>query len=218
MFIIWNQPVDWAAILLRKILRRLCRKPKLRYLCIVAKDLNAPFPSCQARIPLEFQLLSPVVKEIEERLAHLPAEHRPDIAQRVQEDHRCVVAIHEGKLVFASWTAFGSCYSYFLDREYELSDTEAYLYGAFTLPKFRGKRIYPASNCYRLQLLKEMGYKRELALIEHDNKAAHRMPKQLAYRKAGITGFIEIFGFRLYFHRDHGAFSALTKRYYWRIV
>ncbi len=43
-----------------------------------------------------------------------------------------------------------------------------------------------------------------------------RMPEKLGYDKAGVTGFIEVLGFRWYFHKDRGVFSALRRRSYWR--
>lgn len=182
----------------------------------MTKTLDGSLPAYQARIPFDFEILPPDIEEVEARLAHIPAEHRPDIERRIHNGELCAVAKHNGQIIYVSWIAFGTCYAHILDREYELAEDEAYLYSVYTLPKFRGNGIHPAASCHRLQLLKEWGYKRDHAFIEPKNSAAMRMPEKLGYEKVGITGFIEVFGLRWYFHKDRGAFSALKKRNYWR--
>jgi hypothetical protein len=42
------------------------------------------------------------------------------------------------------------------------------------------------------------------------------MPEELGYDKINTTGCFEVLGFGWYFHKDHGAFSALKRRNYWR--
>jgi len=202
--------------LLGKIVRRLSRRPDFDHLIIVAKPLEGTLPIYKARIPFDFEVLPPDIEEVEGRLAHVPFEHRSDIEQRIQHGDRCCVAEFNEQIIYASWTAFGTCYSYALDREYELAKGETYLYSAYTLPKFRGYGIHPAVTCRRLRLLRSWGYKRDLAFIEPKNLAAMRMPEELGYAKVGITGFIEVFGFRWYYHRDGRAFSALKRRNYWQ--
>ena len=201
-----------------KIVRRLRVKPQLRYLWVVGKKLDDPLPISNPKIPIKHEILPPKVVEIEARLAHLPEIHRPDIANRIRNGHRCAVSTYDGLVIHAAWIALGKCYSYYLDRQYKLSKTEVYYYGAYTLPEYRGHRIQPASVYWQMQLLNEMGYKRIFAYIEPNNKAAQRMPERLNFCKFGVTGYVEVFGVRWYFHRDGGAFSTLNKRNYWRKV
>jgi hypothetical protein len=204
--------------LLHKTIGRLRRGSRRKRLVIMVKALDHTLPSYQARIPINFEVLPSDVEEVEVRLAHIPPEHRPDVERRIHSGHRCCVAKHRGAIIYVSWIAFGTCYSYALDREYELAQDEAYAYGAYTLPRFRGNGTHPAASCHRLQLLEDWGYKREFAFMEPENSAAMRMPERLGYDKAGVTGFVEVFGFRWYFHRDRGAFSALRRHNYWRKV
>lgn len=202
--------------LLNKTIGRLRRKPQFYYLIIVTRTLDDLLPTYQSQLPLDFELLSSEVSEVKTKIAHIPVEHRSDIERRISDGDRCYAATYKNRTIFVSWTAFGKCYSYALDREYELADSAVYLYSAYTLPEFRGNGIYPAANCHRLQLLKDWGYKRDIAFMEPKNFAAMRMPEKLGYSKVGVTGFIEMFGFRWYFHKDHGIFSDLKKRDYWR--
>ncbi len=202
----------------RKMIRRLFRKPRFEQLLVVTRTIDGSLPTLQAQTPFDFMVLPPDVEKIEVSLAHIPAIHRNDIERRVYNGDMCCVATHKKQIMYAAWTAFGKCYSYALDREYELADDESYLYGAYTVPAFRRKGIHPAMSCHRLKLLKERGYKRELAFIEPENTAAMRMPEKLGYDKVGVTGFIEAFGFRWYFHRDQGIFKVLENRTCWRKV
>lgn len=204
--------------LLRKTVRRLSRRPRLTWLTVVCHSLEGTLPAYHAQMPFHFDVLPLDVQEIKARLAHLPVEHRSDIEQRIHNGHRCFVAKHGGQIVFVSWAAFGKCYSYALDREYKLADTEAYGYSAYTLPEFRGNGLHAAATCYKLRSVAESGCKRYLFFVEPRNSAAKRMPEKLGLEKVGITGLIEVFGIRWYFHWDGGAFSALKKRNYWRKV
>jgi L-amino acid N-acyltransferase YncA len=198
-----------------KLVNRLRRRPGFSYLVIYAKTLDELLPIYQARIPFEFEVLPANVEEIEKELAHIPYEHRSDIERRISNGDRCFVAKSSNCIVHVDWVAFGKCYSYLLDREYELATDECYGYSAYTLLEFRGMGIQPATTYRRNKLLRDWGYRRVFAFIEKQNKAALRMPEKLSYEKIGYTGFTEIFGLRRYFHWDQGIFTALKKRGYW---
>lgn len=202
----------------RKIVRRLVRKPQFKYLHIYAKQLDGPLPEYQAKIPIEFEVLPADVSEVRIRLAHIPAEHTSDIERRISNGHICHIAKYDREIVHTSWLAFSKCYSYALDRDFELGDDEAYMYSAFTLPKYRGKGIQPAVGCQRLELLKRRGYQRAIIFIEPANSSAKRMPEKLGHDQVGVTGFVELFGLRWYFHMDRGNFGALKRRSFWRKV
>jgi RimJ/RimL family protein N-acetyltransferase len=200
----------------RKIAKRLSTGPQFEWLLIVSKKLNGSLPVYEAQVPFKFEVLPQDPEEIEARLVPVPKEHRPDIEWRVKNGDRCFVAKQNGQITFVAWAAFGKCYSYLLDREFRLADREAYGYGAYTLPRFRGNGLHPAATCHRLQFLREQGCERYVAFVEPGNHAAMRMPEKLGLEKVGVTGFIELFGLRWYFHRDRGALSALARRQYWR--
>jgi len=205
-----------VANLLVKIVRRLYRKPQIKRLIVPCKSLDGALLTYQARIPLDIELLPSDVEEVEDCLAHIPPEHRFDVARRIQHGDRCCVARHAGQIVYVTWIAFGACYSYALDREYKLTQEDAYLYSAYTLPEFRGNGIHPAAHCHIARLLKDWGYRWLLCFIEPENTAAMRLPDKLGYEKIGVIGFVEVFGFRRYFHRDCRACSALRRQDGWR--
>ncbi len=198
------------------VVRRLLRRPRILWLVVVRKAFHGSMPTCEPRIPIDIGELPSDVAVIESSLAHFPRVHVGDIRSRVDNGHRCFVARHEGRIIYAAWVALGRCYSYALDRWYELADDEAYGYGAFTVPEFRGNRVHPTVSCHILRLLQDSEYRWVYAFIEPNNRAALRMPKQLGCERVGITGLVEVAGIRWNFHRDHGAFAALKRRNYWQ--
>ncbi|MEW6404807.1 MAG: GNAT family N-acetyltransferase [Chloroflexota bacterium] len=201
---------------LRKLVNRLRRKPGFSCLVVFAQKLDALLPTYEARILFEFEVLPANADQVRTRLAHIPSEHTFDIEQRIRNGHRCVAAKHLGHIIYANWIAFGKLYSYLLGREYELASNESYVYSAYALPEFRGKGIYPAVASQTNKLLRDWGYKRVYVFMEPHNRAALQMPAKLGYEKIGYTGYVEIFGWRRYFHWDRGMFAALTKRGYWQ--
>jgi GNAT superfamily N-acetyltransferase len=205
--------------LVRKLLGHVFAMPRLNWLWVITRELDDSLPDYQARISFDPAVLPPDAEEIEVSLAHIPEEHRPDVEQRTCNGHRCFVARHNGQIIYACWVAFGTCYSYALSREYELAGDEAYGYGAYALPEWRGNGVHPAMICWVARTVMDWGYTQMFCFLDWRSLAAMRMPKKLGgrqsgVRKVGATGFIEAFGFRWYFHWDHGAFKALKRRFY----
>jgi RimJ/RimL family protein N-acetyltransferase len=201
-----------------KVIQRLGRQPQLKWLDIISRDLSQPIRPYPARLPYRFEILPADLQVIEKRLKQIPEMHKSDLEDRISNNHICCTAEYQGLVVFVSWIARGVCYSYLLDRQIELAEDEAYLYSAYTVPEFRGNGIHPSATTRRLNYLKQEGFLQAYAFVEPYNSAAQRMPGKVGYKKIGITGFLELAGFRWYFHKDGGKFSALTKRNYWRKV
>jgi len=202
---------------LRKIINRLSRKPNLKYLQVWQRDLREDIPTLPCDIQYDFVLLPQEVEVIEKRSANLPYIHRNDINDRVAAHHKCCIATHGGETVYAAWLGVGYAYSYFLDRRLELADGEIYFYGAYTIPEYWSLGVHTSVRSRALQIASG-SYQRVVAFIEPYNLPAVKSIKELAYEYFGRTGYVEIAGIRYYFHRDKGAFSNLSRRYYFRRV
>jgi len=202
--------------LLGKLVRRLGRRPRSAHLTVMKRDLDRPVEMFPAAIELDFVDAPEDLDEVRALLQGLPFEHRSDIEERQRAGQRCFAALHRGRVVHAAWLAFGTCYSYLLDRSYELAHDQAYLHGSFTQPEFRRQGVQLAGTCHRLEVLRERGYRRVLGLVDPYNRLANRTNPKTGYRPAGVSGFVEVFGVRRYFHRDRDAFTALARRGYWR--
>jgi GNAT superfamily N-acetyltransferase len=204
--------------IVQKILNRLRRTPQLRWLRIVVKDLTKPVPFYESRLPITVVSLPDDVAKISAELSNIPPEHWNDIQDRLRAGHRCNIAKHQGQTVYSSWVGLNVAYSYLLDRTFELSSDQVYLYGSYTIPEYRNLGIQAAAMKDCLTELKRLGYKQAIAFIEPGNKAAQRMPQKLGFDLVGITGLVELFGIRFYFHRDKPTLLVPTKRNYWRKV
>jgi ribosomal protein S18 acetylase RimI-like enzyme len=180
------------------------------------RDLDCLVENFPASLELEFIDAPKDLEHLRELLGDVPLEHRVDLEERHRAGQRCYVARHRGRVVHAAWLAFGHCYSYLLDRTYELAPDQAYLYGSYTQPEFRQRGIQLAGTCHRLQVLRAQGFRSVVGLVDPANPLAHRTHPKTGYGPAGISGYIEVFGVRLYFHRDHDAFTALRRPWYWR--
>lgn len=202
--------------LLAKVGGRLRRGPRWAHLTVMKRDLDRPVETFPASIALDFVDAPEDLGVLRELLKDVPEEHRADIDERQRAGQRCFIAHHRGQVVHAAWLAFGTCYSYMLDRTYELADDQAYLHGSFTQPAFRRQGVQLAGTCHRLQVLRERGFRRVLGLVDPYNRLANRTNPKTGYTPAGVSGFVETFGLRFYFHRDRDAFSALRRRHYWR--
>lgn len=205
-------------ILYKKALRKLTKKPQCKSLIIVKKNLSQLSLPPQPLIDVEFEVLPPDKATMQEILAPIPKIHWFDIDQRIEQAHICYVGRHQGHVIYMAWIAINQCYSYYLERRYNLADNECFLYNAYTLPDYRGKNIHSLMQYHHLQYMRQKNFRRNLAFIQTDNKAARKMPQKLNYEQVGITGFIEISSIRFYFHRDGGAFTALKQRNFLRRV
>lgn len=204
--------------LLERVIRRLCRRPRLERVIVLSRSLDGPQPFYECLLPLEIETLSGTAEEIKALLSHLPVEETYDIEERLKRGDGCVVAKHDGRVVYVAWAGFKKCYSYLLDREYELANGEVFGYGAYTVPEYRGKGIHPTVGCRMHGEMREKGYKRALSFIDPKNLPAISIIEKYGLERVGVSGYVEVFGIRWYFHWGRGAFSALTKRHYLRKV
>lgn len=195
---------------------RLRRPPRFCRLIVMRRELDHPVEVLPAAIDLEFVDAPEDIDELQRLLRDVPLEHRVDIVARHRAGQRCFLACHGGEVVHAAWLAFGSCYSYMLDRSFELAADEAYLHGSFTQPAFRRQGLQRACAGHRLQVMRARGFRRVVGLVDPHNRLAMRSDPKTGYLRAGVSGFVEAFGVRFYFHHDLGAFSALRRPFYWR--
>jgi hypothetical protein len=200
----------------RKVAGRLSRRPRFAYLTVWKRELDRPVEVFPAAIELDYVDGPEDPNELRELLKDVPIEHRNDVDQRQRAGQRCFIARHRGQVVHTAWVAFGTCYSYLLDRAYDLASDQAYLHGSFTQPDFRRQGVQLAGTCHRLQVLRDRGFRRVLGLVDPKNPLAMRSHPKTGYVSAGTSGFVEVFGLRFYFHRDRDAFTALRRRNYWR--
>lgn len=175
-----------------------------RRVLLFERPLSDPIPSASATIPVEISLLKP--SEVEEYVAFHPGLDAGEVRDRLDCGGNCFLSRHQGSIVNACWTAEGSVWIDYLGRSLQLARDEAYVYNNYTDPRFRGRNISAVRAVVMLRHFRELGYRRLVAVVVPENKAAFRPPDKAGYRPIGVIGYIGIGPWR------HELMSAWRRR------
>ncbi len=177
-----------------------------RRVLLFERPLSDPIPSASATIPVEISLLKP--SEVEEYVAFHPGLDAGEVRDRLDRGGKCFLSRHQGSIVNACWTAEGSVWIDYLGCGIPLARDEAYVYNNYTDPRFRGRNISAVRAVVMLRHFRELGYRRLVAVVVPENKAAFRSPDKAGYRPIGVIGYIRIGPWRhelmsAWLRRDH---------------
>jgi hypothetical protein len=81
---------------------------------------------------------------------------------------------------------------------------EVYMFGSFTAPELRGKNVATARSSAMLIGLREMGYRRAVAYVVPEDRAALGPVRKLGYRHVAWIGFAGIRPLCIAFVKEHG--------------
>lgn len=207
--------IDWGIPGLRnsmRLSRRLVRPPSAARYQVHAVDLvQTPLNTIDTGVPVRWKIVRDLAS-IQELVRDLPLEHRSDIGDRLAQSHWCLVGVCDGVVVHAAWAGIGTFKAYWFDRWFRLQPGDAYLYGAYTLPEFRGLRIHPASAIERLRQARASGIRRVYWFVDPANHAARRMPARVGAVRIGTAGYVEVAGIRLHYLTDIGHLTQSNPR------
>ena len=192
--------------------RRLLRPPSAARYQVYCVDLRqAPLAAIDPRIPVRWEVARdlPAARRL---VRDLPAEHRGEVGDRLALRHWCLAGLCDGVVAHAAWAGIGAFKAHWFDRWFRLQPGDAYLYGAYTLPAFRGLRIHPASAIERLRQARERGIRRAYWFVDPANHAARRMPARVGAVRIGTAGYIEVAGIRLHYLTDVGHLTRSNPR------
>ncbi len=161
-----------------------------RRMVLLERPLNEPIPEARADIAVEVSLLRH--GEIDEYAAFHPGLDEAEIRGRIERGGKCFVSRHEGSIVNACWTAEGSVWIEYLGRSVQFAADEVYVYNNYTDPRFRGRNVSMVRAEAMLRHFRELGYRRMMAVVVPENKAAFRSPDKAGYRPIGVIGCIRI--------------------------
>ncbi len=161
-----------------------------RRVILFERPLSDPIPSASATIPVEISLLKP--SEVDEYVAFHPGLDAGEVRDRLDRGGKCFLSRYQGSIVNACWTAEGSVWIDYLGRSLQLSRDEVYVYNNYTDPRFRGLNIPAVRAGVMLSHFRELGYRRLVAVVVPENKAAFRSPDKAGYRPIGVIGYIKI--------------------------
>lgn len=206
---------DWGALKDRipvRLGRRLLRPPAAAKFQVHVVDLTAAPPSTIAtRVPVTWEIARDLAS-VENRVRDLPAELWSDVGDRLARNHWCVVGMSNGDVAHAAWAGVGTFKVHLFNRWFRLDPGDAYLYGAYTQPRFRGLHIHPASAIERLRRLRACGIQRVYWFVDPSNHAARQLPGKLGGVRVGTVGYVEVAGIRLHYLTDIGHLTRSNPR------
>jgi len=112
-----------------------------------------------------------------------------EVRRRLLAGHQCFVAYSGGEIVHACWVAAGETYIDYLSCPVKLSPGAVYLYEVFTHPDFRGAGLSGQRSRWMERRLARFGFRKLVAAVGPENRAARRSAEKCGYRRAGMIGY-----------------------------
>jgi GT2 family glycosyltransferase/SAM-dependent methyltransferase/ribosomal protein S18 acetylase RimI-like enzyme len=183
-----------------------------RRLVVIERRLDKPFPPVTTSVPVGVRPLAAF--EIDEYVRFRPDANSDEIRRRLLAGHRCFVARYQGGIVNAGWYGTGRVRIDYLDRDIVLAPNEAYQYDSFTLPAFRGCNIAAFRIREAAAYFRAAGYRRLLAVVLPENRAAFRPVQKSGYNRAGVMGYVGLARWRRHFYLRNRPAPNLPSEYW----
>jgi hypothetical protein len=208
---------DGAANLVRRIKDRLFRKPLQNHSLVYSNKYCADYPAPICEVDFEFKEITATDNDEIEEFTHVDEWHtsKSSVLKRLEEGDHIHIAKHQGRIVVShSAVTKDKFEDIVLRREFKLAPNEAYYWGAFCVPAFRGRGILSAFGRYSLsEMALKHGRTNGLLFIMTSNKSSQRAVSKFGWVKVGRAGFIEIFGIRFHYLLGREAFKATRRRF-----
>lgn len=142
-------------------------------------------PICPARVEVEFGEVG--AAGIEELAAAMNLPSPELVQQRLQGNRRCFCLRAAGQIAAYGWVTFGVEHVGELERQFSLHDDEAYIWDCFTLPAWRGQRLYSALLSHIIYRLHQEGVPRLWIGASRQNQ-----PSVRGFANAGFNPVIDL--------------------------
>ena len=170
---------------------------KYRKAIIFEKDLSdKPMPASLRR---DITIKIATIDDVDE-LQRLTQPDSPKIIlDRFSKDEICFVAKIGSQIVHQNWVSFNYDFIHILDKKFSLREGEAYVYGAYTSSKFRGRNIYPTVVNKVIRYLREKGYKKLYFLVDLKIHPSVKAYKRIFGTERGkVISYTRVLVFRIY--------------------
>jgi hypothetical protein len=171
--------VNAIQILLMKMLTTFYRRA-----VVLARPIDDIIPEVKPRIPIVITLLRD--EDLPAYLRHRPDQHSNEIRTRTAQGDKCFAAWHEGRIVHSGWITTMPKHEFYLRRKLILQPGDIFLYDHYTQPSHRGLDLARAREVHVLHHYRGEGYRRSVAIIAIENKAAFHPFKSLGYHSIGM--------------------------------
>jgi hypothetical protein len=169
--------------------------------CLFVCDLAAVEPH-STELPLRFGYIDE--SDIPAYMALRPARSVDAVMRRLDVGDIAFGGWLDDRLVTVGWARPGRAGFSDFGVTLELEPDEVYVYGSFTAPELRGHNVATARSSRLLIGLRDMGYRRTVAYVVPEDRAALGPVSKLGYRHAGWIGFAGIRPLRVVFVKEHG--------------
>lgn len=180
--------------------RLLARKVAARFRCEVllyAFDLERELPSVSSNSEMD---LCPLTEgDIGAYLALRPDEDAPTVRERLRRGDLGLALWSGDRIVGAVWTRFDRVWISELGRSLRVEPHDAYGYAAYVAPGHRRGGAATVLYLLTLRRLKNLGYRRALSYVAHDNLAGRAPLWRLGFEYVGRIRWFHVgrFGIEL---------------------
>jgi GNAT superfamily N-acetyltransferase len=182
-----------------------------RRLVALERPLDEPVVAPQARVEAQVRPLDAADADACAALGQIAAgEFRGEL----ERGRACWGAWCDGGLRHVQWVAFTNAWVEHLGCGLLLDGDAAYVYRAFTEPRYRGLGLTPATQAACLPALRERGYRLAVCAVVPENPWAFTPWLRVGYRRTGVLRSVGLGGRRrAWFSSDRGV--AAPRR--WRV-
>ena len=182
---------------IKKTLRfALCKTICINTLFIYELDLKKPVKKIDPRTKLSFRLASEDdIDFMEEKRYMMSQKRKKHSKERLEKGDKCVLAIHNDEIVGYSW-AMKDAMELSQFNLIPLPENKVYLYNAFVVEEFRGKRVNGAMRQYFDNILINEGKTTIVATISKYNKPSIKSAERMDPKKIGKVTQIRFFGLK----------------------
>lgn len=155
-----------------------------RRVIVVVRSIDDTLPDIDLRLPI---VIAPLTEGDLPAYLHLrPDQHSNTIRKRLAKGDQCFAVWHEGQIVHTGWVTTEQKYEPYLRRKLTLQPADIFLYDNYTHPSLRRFGLAQARTIYLLRHYQAEGYRRSVAIIAVENKAALRQIEAAGYHRIGM--------------------------------
>jgi len=160
-------------------------------------------PTFSSSIPVRYAELGEASHAAYQRFR--PALAAGELRRRLGRGDRCFVIWNEDRIIHECWvgTAERACVPY-LHREIRLEPGDAYYYGAYTDPAFRGRRLFAGCYSYIARTLQREGWRRSVALVAVENRRSVVVLERSGLEAQGVYACLRLGRWQYWQHPHRG--------------
>jgi ribosomal protein S18 acetylase RimI-like enzyme len=151
---------------------------------VVVRPIDHTIPEVNSRLPIVMTLLSE--EDLPRYIQLRPDQDLNMIKMRLANGDQCFAVRHEGRIVHTGWVTTKPKHEPYLRTILILQPKDIFLYDHYTHPSLRHLGLAQARDVHTLHHYREKGYRRSIAIVAVENRAAFRPFKAMGYRSIGM--------------------------------